>query len=410
MQYVDCGSLYDGTGVESLTDARLLIEGGRVIEAGPVEDVAPPTDATRIDHSGEVVIPGLVDAHVHLWGYRAMDPFTRITESHRESLLAARATVDLRRLLEAGFTTVRDVSSAVALGLRDAVAEGELPGPRIFTSGKGFSQTAGHGDHHFLPNRWIETDDDPSVVDGPTECRRGARRRIRQGVDLIKISTTGGVLSEKDEPYHPQFTPAEIRAFTEEAHRVDIPVAAHAQGTEGIKNALENGVDTIEHGIYLDDETIDLMLETGAVLVPTLSIVERICELGDEHGIPSWGMRKAREVREDHVAAIRRAHDAGVTIAAGTDFIGPELVPHGLNAMELELYVDLVGMEPIEAVHTATGAATSTVPTDDVGTLTPGAHADLVALDGDPRGDISVLRTGIDAVYRGGRPVPTDDD
>ncbi|MFW6152955.1 MAG: amidohydrolase family protein, partial [Halobacteriota archaeon] len=397
MRYVDCGSLYDGTGETFLPDARVLIDDGRVTEVGPIEDVDPPSDATRIDHSDEVVIPGLVDAHVHLWGSRAMDPFTRITESHRESLLAARATVDLRRLLEAGFTTVRDVSSTVALGLRDAVDEGELPGPRIFTSGKGFSQTAGHGDHHYLPNRWVETDDDPSIVDGPTACRRGARRRIRQGVDLIKISTTGGVLSEKDEPHHPQFTPEEIRAFTEEAHRVGIPVAAHAQGTEGIINALEHGVDTIEHGIYLDEEAIDLMLETGATLVPTLSIVERICDLGDEHGIPPWGMRKAREVREDHVASIRRAHRAGVPIAAGTDFIGPELVPHGLNAMELELYVDLVGMSPVEALHTATGAATATVPVDDVGTLTPGSHADMVALEGDPSDDIGVVREGIEA-------------
>lgn len=405
MQYIDCGRLYDGTGAELLADARVIIDDGFVQEVGPAESISPPEGATHIDHSGETVIPGMIDAHIHLWGMRQMDPYTLITERHRHALLAARSTVDLRKLLDAGFTTVRDVGSSVALGLRQAVSEGVITGPRIFTSGRGFSQTAGHGDMHYLPMRWIETDEDSTVVDGPLACRRGARRRIRQGVDLLKISTTGGVLSEKDEPHHPQFTDEEIRAFTEEAHRVDIPVAAHAQGTAGIINALANGVDTIEHGIYLNGEAIDLLLEKDATLVPTLSIVERICEVGEEHGIPPWGMRKAREVREDHVASIKRAHDAGVTIAAGTDFIGPALVPHGMNAMELELYVDLVGMDPIEALHTATGAATGTLPADDIGTLTPGDRADVVVIDGDPRDDIGIVRDGVTSVYKEGRRV-----
>lgn len=405
MRHVDCGTLYDGTGEGPRSDVRLVVEDGRVAEVGPIESVAVPDDSTAIDHRDAVVTPGLVDAHVHLWGARAMDPFSRITEGERDALLAARATVDLRRLLAAGFTTVRDVSSPVALGLRQAVAEGEIPGPRIFTSGVGFSQTAGHGDDHFLPYRWLKTEDDPAVVDGPTACRRGARRRIRQGVDLLKISTTGGVLSEKDEPHHPQFTPAEIRAFTEEAHRVDIPVAAHAQGKAGILNAVDNGVDTIEHGIYLDDEAVERLLDTDTVLIPTLAIVERICEHGEDHGIPPWGLRKAREVREDHVEAIRRAHAAGVAIAAGTDFIGPDLVPHGMNAMELELYVDLVGMDPAEALYAATGAAAATLPVDDVGTLTPGSHADAVALERDPGDDITALRTDVAAVFKGGERV-----
>ncbi|WP_290815193.1 amidohydrolase family protein [Halovivax sp.] len=405
MRYIDCGLLYDGTGREFLSDARVVIEDGRVSEVGPVEDVEAPADAERIDHSGEAVIPGLIDAHLHIWGTRAMDPFTWVTETDRESLRAARATVDLRRMLEAGFTTVRDVGSDVAIGLRDAVEEGEIPGPRIYTSGRAFSQTGGHGDRHFLPKRWLDTEHDSSIVDGPTACREGARSRIREGADLIKISTTGGVLSEKDEPHHSQFTDEEIRAFTEEAHRVEIPVAAHAQGAPGIKSALRNGVDTIEHGIYLDDESIDLLRETGAVLVPTLSIVDRICEHGEDHGVPEWGMRKAVEVREDHVESIARAYEDGIPIAAGTDFIGPELVPHGENAMELELFVDAVGMDPVDALYAATGAAGETVPDDDVGTLTAGDRADLVALADDPREDVSVVRDGIAAVYKGGELV-----
>ncbi len=399
MRYVDCGLLYDGTGREFLADARVVIEDGRVREVGPIEDVPEPEGAARIDHSGETVLPGLIDAHLHLWGIRSMEPFAWVTESDRPALKAARASMDCRMLLRAGFTTVRDVGSDVALGLRDAVAEGEIPGPRIYTSGRSFSQTAGHGDRHFLPKRWLDTDDDPAIVDGPTECRKGARRRIRQGADLIKLSTTGGVLSEKDEPHQSQFVDSEIRAFTEEAHRVDIPVAAHAQGAPGIKNALRNGVDTIEHGIYLDDEAISLLAETDAVLVPTFSIVDRICEHGADHGVPEWGLAKADRVREDHLESIRWAYEEGIPIAAGTDFLGPELVPHGENAMELEIFVDDVGMDPMDALHAATGVAAETVPDDDVGTLTPGDHADLIAVDGDPREDVSLLRESVEAVY-----------
>lgn len=405
MRYVDCQTLYDGSGTDVIEDARILIEDGRVKEVGPIEDVAVPDDAERIDHSGEFVMPGLVDTHIHIGGSREMDPFTRVVEHDRTALKAARGTVDLKKLLKSGFTTVRDVSSDIGVGLRDAVEEGEIPGPRIYTSGMGFSQTAGHGDSHYLPYRWMKAEDDQTVVDGTTECRRGARRRIRQGVDLIKISSTGGVLSEKDEPHHSQFTAEEVQAFTEEAHRVDIPVAAHAQGAPGIKNALRNGVDTIEHGIYLDEEAIDLFHETDGVMVPTLSIVQRICEHGDEHGIPEWGMRKAHEVRESHFESTRWAYEEGITIAAGTDFIGPELVPHGENAMELELYVEDVGMDPIDALHTATGAAKETVADDDIGTLTTGDHADIVALSDDPRDEISAVRDSIEAVYKGSEPV-----
>ena len=405
MQVVDCGTFYDGTGDETYEEYRIVIEDGQVTEVGPSEDIERATDATHLDYSANTIIPGLVDTHVHIWGSNAMDPFSRVVEYDRQALRAARATTDLRKLIEAGFTTVRDMSSDVAIGLRDAVDEGTIQGPRIFSSGQGFSQTAGHGDTHYLPYRWIANEDKSGIVDGPTECRRGARLRIREGADLIKISSTGGVLSEKDEPDHSQFTPEEIQAFTEEAHRVGIPVAAHAQGAPGIKNALRNGVDTIEHGIYLDDECIELFHETEAVMVPTLAIVDRIVDHGEDHGIPPWGMRKARAVRDAHIESTRWAFEEGIHLAAGTDFIGPGLVPHGENVLELELYVDEIGMTPIEAIHTATGATTATLPVDDIGTLTPGSHADFLVLDADPTDDISVLRDGIVSVFKGGEPI-----
>ncbi|MFW5940118.1 MAG: amidohydrolase family protein, partial [Halolamina sp.] len=225
-----------------------------------------------------------------------------------------------------------------------------------------------------------------------------------EGADLIKIMTTGGVLSEKDAPTQSQFTDAEIRAFTEEAHRVGIPVASHAQGAPGIKSALRNGVDTIEHGFYIDQECLDLFEETGAVFVPTLAIMHRLVERGDEFGVPEYGLEKARNAREAHFDATRRAYEAGVPIALGTDFLGPEPMAHGENALEAELFVDEVGMSEHEAIVAGTGVAAETVPVDDIGTLTVGNHADVVAFEDSPLSDVSNLYEP-SAVYKGGERV-----
>jgi imidazolonepropionase-like amidohydrolase len=401
--HVDCGTLVDGDG-RVLEDARFRIEDGRVTEAGPREEVA--AEGNRIDHSGEVVVPGFVDAHVHMQGLRTMDPRDWVLAD--VAACAARASVDCRRLLEAGFTSVRDLGSTVALGLRAAVESGDLPGPRIYTSGRSISQTGGHGDAHFLPYEWAEAGGlgIAELADGPDECRKTARKRIREGVDCLKIMTTGGVLSEKDDPAQSQFTDAEIRAFTEEAERVGIPVASHAQGTAGVLAALENGVDTIEHGFYLDSEAIERLLETDATLVPTLAIMSRIVEEGADHGVPEYGLRKTEAAFDAHVESTRSAHEAGVPIATGTDFAGPELIPHGENALELELLVEEIGFSPVEAVEAATGVAGRTVP-DDVGILTPGAHADFVVLGSDPRDGIGAVRD-VETVYRAGEAVAGD--
>ncbi|WP_265109560.1 metal-dependent hydrolase family protein [Halosolutus halophilus] len=403
MRVIDSDRLVTGRDERPIEDGRVVLDDdGTIAAVGTREDVDAPDDAEIEAYAATV--PGLVDAHLHLQGVREMDPMTWITES--SELGTARATADLRSLLEAGFTTVRDVGSTTGLGLRGAVAEGTIPGPRIFTSGRTISQTAGHGDDHFLPYEWVSEGGGAisTLADGPDECRKEARKRIRNGVDVLKIMTTGGVLSEKDAPDQSQFTDAEVRALVEEAHRVGIPVASHAQGAPGIKTALRNGVDTIEHGFYLDEECLDLFHETDAVFVPTLAIMHRLVENGADHGVPEYGLEKARKAREAHFESVERAYEAGIPIATGTDFLGPELIPHGENALELELLVEAVGMDEHEVLQSATRVASRTIPADDVGTLEAGNRADLLALGRDPIADITAVRD-VEAVYKGGELV-----
>lgn len=405
MHVLDVGRLIDGTGSGAIRDARVRIDDEGLIDAvGPAESVSVPDDAVRTSYPDATVIPGLIDAHLHLQGSRSMNPMDWVLES--DGLGAARATMDLRKLLRSGFTSVRDLGSTTGIPLKRAVSAGDIPGPRIFTSGPSISQTGGHGDSHFLPLSWAEEAglSISTLADGPAECRKAARANIREGVDVIKIMTTGGVLSERDEPTQSQFTDAEVQAMVEEAHRVGIPVASHAQGTPGIVRALENGVDTIEHAFFLDDQTIDLLLETEATLVPTLAIMHRIVEMGEEHGVPDHGVRKAEAAFEAHVESTRAAADAGVPIALGTDFLGPELVPHGENALEAELLVEKIGLSEEAAIEAGTRVAAKTVPASDIGTLEPGNQADMVVLEEDPLADIEALRD-VRATYKGGEAV-----
>jgi imidazolonepropionase-like amidohydrolase len=401
---VDCARLLDGTDADPIDDARLVAEDGRVSAVGPREDVAAPDGAEHHEYPEETVIPGMIDAHLHLMGARSMDPMDWVTES--SELGAARATADLRDLLAAGFTTVRDVGSPTGIALSTAVESGAIPGPRVRSSGRSISQTGGHGDAHYLPYEWVGDSERgiATLADGPAECRKTARKRIREGADLVKVMTTGGVLSEKDAPDQSQFTDAEVQAMTEEAHRVGIPVASHAQGAPGIETALRNGVDTIEHGFYLDEECIDLFHETDATFVPTLAIMYRLVTEGADHGVPEYGLEKARRASEAHFEAVERAYEAGVPIALGTDFVGPELLPHGDNALEAELLVEECGIDERDAVRAATGVAARTVADDDLGTLEPGNHADLVVLGSDPTGDVSALRD-VRRVFKGGEAV-----
>jgi len=410
MKVLDCGTLIDGLADEPVSDARIVVEDGRVSDVGTREGISVPDGATHVDHSGETVIPGLIDAHLHINGWRSLRPFDMATLDIVTA--TARATDDLRTLLEGGFTSVRDCGGPTGLGLRQAVAEGSIPGPRIYTSWKSFSQTAGHADAHYLPYSWVTGDGEGAVrgkmqgnvlADGVAEVRKEVRKHLREGVDLIKIMTTGGMLSEKDHPDQTHYTDAEIAAFTDEAHRWGIPVASHAEGTGGINRALRNGVDTIEHGIGIDEESLELFEETGAMLVPTIQAIYRNAVAPPDSDVPEWSRQKSEEAHEEHVESAKRAYEAGVPIAHASDCGGTEQHPLGTH-LEFEILVDEVGMSEMEAIRSGTSVAARALADETIGAIEPGRHADLVALEGDPLADITALET-ISTVYKDGEPV-----
>jgi len=403
MKVFECGTLIDGVADDPLTDGRIVVEDDTIVESGPRDGVDVPDGASVVDHRDETVIPGLIDAHLHINGWRSLDPFDMLTLDVVQG--TARATRDLRTLLSNGFTSVRDCGGPTGLGLRAAVDEGEIPGPRIKTAWKPFSQTAGHADSHYLPHEWVTSDQSEGHVlaDGVADCRTEVRKHLREGVDLIKIMTSGGMLSEKDHPDQAHYTPAEIRAFTEEAHRWGIPVASHAEGTAGINRALRNGVDTIEHGIGIDDESIELFKETGAILVPTLQAIYRNATAGPDSDVPDWSKQKSREAHDEHLASAKRAYEAGVPIAHASDCGGTKDHPLG-TMLEFELFVDEVGMTEMEAIQAGTSVAARALDDTNLGAIDSGRYADFVALADNPLDDITAL-SGEKTVYKNGTRV-----
>ena len=408
MKIVDCGILIDGLSEEPIHEGRMLIRDGQIEEIGPEDSISAPSAAEMVDYSDRVVMPGMIDAHVHLLGAITSSEFDRIEIT--PSLGAARATSHLREQLKSGFTSIRDCGSRPGLALKQSVAEETIPGPRIYTAGVRFSQTAGHGDRFYLPHEWVDSRHAPGYsefTDGVEECRKGVRKRLREGVDLIKIMTSGGMFSRRDSPHDAQFTPEEIQVFTEEAHRFGVPVACHAQGTEGIKLGVENGVDTIEHAIYLDDEAIEKIKENDVTIVSTLVLSERFLT-GEEVDLPDFTENALREAQGPHKQSLREAHEAGVQIALGTDTVGHEVNPYGESAREAELFVEELGMTPMEAIQSSTGNAGETVNDEKLGGLAPGKYADFLVLEKNPLEDISAIRD-INSVFKDGEKVSDGD-
>ena len=401
------GRLVDGTGAEPLADAVIVINGGKIDQVGPADQVDIPATAEVIDVAGKTVLPGLIDAHVHLFGITSMNQMTWvIDEPHVRTI---RAAMDAWRCLDAGFTTVRDAGGMLAIYVKRAIEEGTAIGPRIVASGMIISQTAGHGDMHFVPAEWNRRMQMSRLADGVPEVRKAAREQLREGADMLKIFTTGGIMSEKDKPTACQYSMDEIRAFVEEAKNAGVRSGTHAQGTQGIKNAVLAGVDNVDHGIYLDDEAIALMVERGTTLVPTLAVLEAIVSHGRNEGVLETSVRKAESVQAAHIASFKKALAAGVVCGLGTDYLSDPKSPMGANADELVMYVNKVGLTPMEAIVCATrNNAIVLGLQDEIGTLEAGKQADLIVVDGDPLADISVLRDRekIVAVYKGGEAVP----
>ena len=385
---VRCGTLIDGTGADPVRGATLVFEGDTIVSIDRGGQV--PRDAEVVDAAHLTVMPGMIDCHVHLgsstWGLqeRLLIPY---------SLTIAHALNHARITLEAGFTSVRD-AAGTPRGVKMAIDQGLFPGPRTRIAVSALSQTGGHGDS-LMPNganiRPTNSEMPQTVVDGVEDVRRAAREVLRAGADQIKVHTSGGVMSPNDEPSATGFAPDEIAAIVYEARAAGKTVMAHAQATQGIKNAVVGGIHSIEHGIYLDEEVVEEMKRRGTFLVATLVaplwVVRRAEQ--DPGSVPPYAVRKAREVSADHKASFRLAVERGVRIAMGTD---TGVGPHGSNAEELEHMVE-GGMTPMQAiVATARSAAECSRISHLTGTLEAGKRADVLGVAGDPLADIRVLQ------------------
>jgi len=387
--------VFDGLG--NLFKGSVVVDDGKIVDVGSVGSVEVPKDAEVIDLGGMYLLPGLIDAHLHLTGMRTGD-FVKEPLLTPYETFVARVVKDLEELIYSGFTTVGDAGSLIAVKVKQAVNEGTIVGPRIVAAGLTLSPTFGHGDTHYLPIEYVDfrttrklTPLASLICDGVDECRKAARYALREDADFIKIMATGGVLSQKDRPEYRQFTLEEIKAIVDEARAAGRFVHAHAQGTEGIKNAILGGVKVIAHAIYIDEECSALAKDLDVVVVPTLSIVDRILAIGSKIGIPEWGLKKAEEASKAHISNIRKAYKLGVKIATGTDFCGGPL-RMGDNALEIKLLVEKIGMEPKEALIAATRVAAEAVGLKDkVGTIEKGKIADLIAVSGDPLSNLDIL-------------------
>ncbi len=384
------GQIITGDG-RVLNRGAVLIKGERITKVAEA-DIPIPRGAEKMDLSGRTLLPGLIDAHVHLCLDGSPNPL-EAAKRGGAALVALKAAGHARQTLLAGVTSVRDMGGmeGVDLALRDAINQKVILGPRMKASARPVCMTGGHG--------W----EFGREADGPDEVRKAAREQIRAGADIVKLMATGGVMTRGVEPGSAQLTEEEMRAGIEEAHKAGRQTATHAQGTEGILNALKAGIDSIEHGFFLTEEAIALMVHRGVALVPTLAAVHFIVAEGLEAGIPDFIVEKARRVQAAHIKSVRLAKEAGVKIAMGTD-AGTPFNLHGRNLKEVEL-MNQIGFSPIEAISATTSVAAEILGWgQELGTIEQGKLADLVVVDGDPLQDLSLLSEAdkISLVMKGG--------
>jgi imidazolonepropionase-like amidohydrolase len=389
---IHAGSLIDGRAERASGPATIVVEDGRItaIERG---HRAPGAGDELIDLSTSTVLPGLMDMHTHVSQELGPDSYI-VRFTHDAPRITLQSTVYAQRTLAAGFTTIRDLGDRhnISVALRDAIARGDVVGPRIFTSGKSIATTGGHADPTSGWAAHIAGDPGPAegVVNGVADARKAVRQRYKEGVDLIKITATGGVLSLATSGENPQFQQDELEAIVATARDYGFHVAAHAHGAEGMKRAIRAGVYSIEHGTYMDDEVIRLMKQHGTWYVPTIHAGRFVAEKSAVDGyFPDIVRPKAAAIGPQIQGTFTRAHKAGVKIVFGTDCgVGP----HGDNAREFEYMVE-GGMSPMDAIRSATSVAAEFLGIQDrLGTLEAGKLADIIAVEGDPLADISRLR------------------
>ena len=399
---IRAGRILDVRTGELRANQAVVIEGEKIMQVAPSSEVKAGAGDATIDLPDATLLPGLIDMHTHLTfdlnslGYQGLGISTA-----REALHGTR---NARRTLEAGFTTVRNVGAKdyADIALRDAINDGDVIGPRMVASGPALGITGGHCDENLLPPAFHFQGD--GVADGVEAVQHKVREVIKYGADVIKICATGGVLSKGDDPNASQYTLEEMKAIVADAHRLGRRVAAHAHGAEGVRWASEAGVDSVEHGHLMDDAAIATLKKNGTYLVPTLFLTEYMQQHMEHSDIPEYSRQKMRDVAAAAQQNVKKAFAAGVKVAFGTD---AAVYPHGLNAGEFHVYVKL-GMTPLAAIQAATiNAADLLGWKDRVGTLEPGRWADIVAVDGDPTKDVTILER-VKFVMKGGAVYKND--
>jgi imidazolonepropionase-like amidohydrolase len=393
---IHAGRVLDVKTGNMLTNQAIVIDGDKIVSIGAAASAKADASTQTIDLPNATVLPGLIDSHTHL----TFDPKDLGYESlgisiPREALKGAH---NARVTLEAGFTTVRNVGAGgyTDVALRDAINDGDVPGPRMLVSGPPMGITGGHCDENLLSPEyhWSAL----GVADGVDAVRHKVRENIKYGADLIKICATGGVMSKGDDPNASQYTREEMKAIVEEAHRLGRKVAAHAHGAEGVSWASEAGVDSIEHGHLMDDNSIATLKKNATYIVPTLYLMDWNRENLSKRNAPEFVVRKMQSVSAVGQNNLKKAFAAGVKVAFGTD---AAVYPHGLNAHEFAVYVRL-GMTPLQAIQTATTNASDLLGwSAKVGTIEPGKWADIIAVDGDPLKDVTMLEQ-VKFVMKGG--------
>ena len=395
--YVHAGTLLDKPGEAPKTEQTLIIVDGKIDDV--VDGYVSDDDGTIIDLSDKFVMPGMIDSHVHLRG--EWNPNVRLENVTRESGdIAYDAAVNAKKTLMAGFTAVQDVGGPKEIfALRRAVNSGKIPGPHIKASGPAVSVTGGHGDAHGYREDILDLNPSKTICDGPADCRRAVRAAVKSGADVIKITATGGVLSNTNAGTAQQFFEDELEAIVDAAAKMGRKVTAHAHGKDGIEAALKAGVKSIEHGTYLDRDTTVLFKKYDAVLVPTVLAGATVVDWAENHNfLPPNSAKKALEVGPQMQDMLRTAWENGVTVAFGTD---TGVSKHGENAREFEYMIN-AGMSEMDAIKAATVVAADHIRMgDQIGTLEADKFADLIAVDGNPLQNIAELKD-VDFVMKGG--------